>query len=131
MKWQNYQRVLALMMFSNLSSSLIAHQYDLAVLRVLGASPATIFSTVLFEGALIGFVGAVIGIVLGHAATYIAVATVPSLQAMMIPMDMLKFQIQDLYFIALGLLSGCFATVLPARKALKIDIAALLAKGHS
>ena len=120
-----------LMLFSNLASNLVARQYDLAVLRVLGASPATIFLTVLFEGIFIGLGGAMVGILMGHGVAYMTVLNVPSLQAMMMPFDMLKFHLNDFYLISLGLISGFFAALLPAISASKIDIAALLSKGSS
>ena len=123
--------IAVLMLFSNLASNLVARQYDLAVLRVLGASPVTIFSTVLFEGIFIGLGGAVAGIFMGHLAAYLIVFQTPVLQAMMLPFDMLKFHMNDLYLIVLGLISGSFAALLPALSASKIDIAALLSKGSS
>lgn len=126
-----FMGIAVLMIFSNLSSNLVTRQYDLAVMRVLGASPLIIFSIVLFEGILIGFLGALGGVFMGHLIAYMAVINIPSLEAMTIPKDILKPQIQDLYFLGLGLLSGCFAALLPAYKSLRIDIAALLAKGHS
>lgn len=120
-----------LMIFSNLASNLVVRQYDLAVIRVLGASPSMIFATVLFEGALIGMAGAITGLGIGHMITYITVSNTPSLQAMIMPLDMLKFQMQDLCLLLLGIGSGCLAALLPAQAASKMNITTLLSKGSS
>lgn len=118
-----------LMLFSSLASSLIARQYDLAVLRVMGATPATLFATLLFEGGFIGVCGAIGGVFIGHIVAYIVVVTTPALQAMMMPWDMFTLHIQDFWLICLGLTAGLLAAVLPARSAMTMNISDLLSKG--
>lgn len=118
-----------LMLFSNVSARLSARHYDLAILRVLGARPSMVFSTVLVEGVLIGTIGAVMGIAAGHALAYGAVLSVPSLQAIILPADMLKLTLLDASLMGLGVLSGILSAFLPALSAGRMSIASVLARG--
>lgn len=119
-----------LMLFSSLSSGLALRQYDLAILRVLGASPATVLATVLWEGVLIGLAGAVLGIVTGHGLAYLIAANLDTLQGFVNPQAMLGPGLHTLYWLALGGIVGGLAALLPASSTARLDIAALLAKGN-
>src|SRR5690606_2314537 len=61
----------ALSVFISLYNALKSRKYDLAVMRTLGASQAKLFGIVIAEGILLTFVGALVGIVIGHAALYL------------------------------------------------------------
>jgi putative ABC transport system permease protein len=59
----------ALSMFVALMSALQERRYDLALLRTLGARPATLFALLAAEGVTLVVAGAILGLALGHAAT--------------------------------------------------------------
>lgn len=59
----------ALSVFIALMSALEERRYDLALLRMLGARPATLFALLAAEGVTLVVAGVILGLVLGHAAT--------------------------------------------------------------
>jgi putative ABC transport system permease protein len=59
----------AFSMFVALMSALQERRYDLALLRTLGARPATLFALLAAEGVTLVVVGVILGLALGHAAT--------------------------------------------------------------
>jgi putative ABC transport system permease protein len=58
----------AVSVFVALMSALQERRYDLALLRTLGAHPATLFALVAAEGVTLVIAGVILGLVLGHAA---------------------------------------------------------------
>ena len=58
----------AISMFVALMAALQERRYDLALLRTLGAHPATLFTLVAAEGVTLVVAGVILGLVLGHAA---------------------------------------------------------------
>lgn len=56
----------ALGIFIGLMNTLNERREDLALLRLLGATPATIFFTVALQGLALGLLGVILGLVLGH-----------------------------------------------------------------
>lgn len=75
----------ALMLLASLASGLALRRYDLAVLRVLGATPGRLSATVIAEGLLLSGAGAVVGIVLGHLIAYAVALSVDSLRGVVLP----------------------------------------------
>lgn len=118
------------MLWATLSSGLALRRYDLAVLRVLGATPRRLAATVLAEAFLIAGFGAVVGVVCGHLVAYGTVLSIDSLQGIVLPHAVLQPQIMDAGFILIGLLAGLLASLAPSLTAARTDIAALLAKGR-
>jgi putative ABC transport system permease protein len=55
--------------FVALMSALQERRYDLALLRTLGARPATLFALLATEGVTLVVAGVILGLALGHAAT--------------------------------------------------------------
>lgn len=118
------------MLWATLSSGLALRRYDLAVLRVLGATPRRLAATVMAEAFLIAGFGAVMGVVCGHLVAYGTVLSIDSLQGIVLPHAVLQPQIMDAGFILIGLLAGLLASLAPSLTAARTDIAALLAKGR-
>jgi putative ABC transport system permease protein len=58
----------AVSVFVALMSALQERRYDLALLRTLGARPATLFALLAAEGVTLVIAGVILGLVLGHAA---------------------------------------------------------------
>ena len=59
----------ALSVFIALTTALQERRYDLALLRVLGARPATLLALVAAEGVTLVIAGVILGLAFGHAAT--------------------------------------------------------------
>jgi putative ABC transport system permease protein len=60
----------ALSVFVALTSALQERRYDLALLRALGARPASLAALSLLEGVTLLVAGVILGLVLGHGATH-------------------------------------------------------------
>ena len=120
-----------LMLLSTLASSLTARRYDLAVLRVLGASPGTLSLTVIAEGVGLSVAGSILGLLAGHAVAYAVACTVPSLRGVVLPGALLAPQEFDAALLGIGLAAGLLAGLVPAFAAARTDIAVLLAKGRA
>ncbi len=58
----------AVSMFVALMTALQERRYDLALLRTLGARPATLFALLAAEGVTLVLAGVILGLALGHAA---------------------------------------------------------------
>ena len=121
----------ALMLLSTLASSLTARRYDLGVLRVLGASPQMLSGTVMAEGLILSGIGALTGIMAGHAIAFTIATCVGSLSGMVLPAAFLVPQAMDAGFLLIGLIAGLIAGLVPALSAGRTDIAALLARGRA
>jgi putative ABC transport system permease protein len=119
----------ALILLASLASSLAVRRYDLAVLRVLGASPGKLLLTVVAEAVLLSGVGTVIGLGVGHGVGYIAALNIDTLQGIVLPETFLQVHVLDAVLLILGLMIGVIASLIPAISAARTDIAGLLAKG--
>jgi putative ABC transport system permease protein len=120
-----------LMLLSTLASSLTARRYDLAVLRVLGASPQRLSSTVIAEGLVLSGVGSVTGLIAGHMVSYSMTSMLSSLRGIVSPATLLAPEPWDVGFLAIGLGAGLVAGLIPALSAARTDIAGLLARGRA
>jgi len=120
-----------LMLLSSLASSLTSRRYDLAVLRVLGASPLMLSSTVMAEGLLLSVGGSLIGLILGHGLAYAIAVVVPSLKGLIFPLALLIPGPLDAALILVGLTAGIMAGLVPSISAARTDIAGLLARGRA
>ena len=116
-----------LSVFIALYNALNERRYDLAVMRTLGASPARLLLLMLFEGLLLALVGAVLGIVLGHALTELLGLALA--QAKQVTVTGLAWVNAELWLVVMALAVGAAAALLPAWRAYRTDVAATLARG--
>ena len=116
-----------LSVFIALYNALLERRYDLAVMRTLGASPARLMALMLFEGAMLAGIGAVLGIVMGHVLT--EALGVAFKAAKQVTVTGWTWTNDELWLIALALGVGGVAALLPAWRAYRTDIAATLARG--
>ncbi len=114
----------ALSVFISLYNALKSRKYDLAVMRTLGASQAKLFGIVIAEGILLTFVGALVGIVIGHAALYLIGASTGETASFV---DVFHVLPQEAALIAIGVAIGFVAAVIPAVKAYRTSISQTLA----
>lgn len=116
-----------LSVFIALYNALLERRYDLAVMRTLGASPARLMALMLFEGALLAGVGAVLGIALGHVLTELLGFAFKA--AKQVAVTGWTWVGAELWLIVLALGVGIVAALLPAWRAYRTDIAGTLARG--
>lgn len=121
----------SLMLLASLASGLALRRYDLAVLRVLGASPVRLSATVMAEGVILSGAGALGGIILGHLIAYGAALSIEGLRGVILPETLLIPQPMDAAFLLIGLIAGLLASFVPSLSAARTDIAGLLAKGRA
>jgi putative ABC transport system permease protein len=121
----------AIVLFSTLAAGLSARRYDLGVMRVLGASPEHLFTTVMAEALVIGTTGTLLGLVAGHALAWQAAEKIPSLQGFIAPEVFLHAGPLDGRLFLLGLGASLLTALVPAISAARTDITGLLARGRA
>jgi putative ABC transport system permease protein len=99
---------------------------DLALLRVMGASRIAVFSTVMLEGVITAFTGALLGWVAAHGLIMVARAKFPTLADIgLSPFEPLAAELALL----LGVLGiGALAALVPALTVYRFDLARVLAR---
>lgn len=117
----------ALSIFVALYTALEQRRYELAVMRVLGASPARLLGLLIAEGAVLALAGTLLGLALGHAMTSALGAWLE--QAQQPTVTGLAFAPEELLVAGLALLVGVAAAVLPAWRAYRTDVSRTLASG--
>ena len=117
----------AVSVFASLYNALKERQYDLAIMRTVGATRRTVFLQLLLEGLLLGVGGTLLGLALGHLA---AEGLAVWLRAEhLIPFTGGAFVVEELWLLALAVAVGAAAALIPAVRAYRLDIAAVLARG--
>src|SRR5690606_14077719 len=114
----------ALSVFISLYNALKSRKYDLAVMRTLGASQAKLFGIVIAEGILLTVVGAIVGIVIGHAVLYAIGVSTGGTATFVEAFTLLP---QEAVLVAIGVAIGFVAAILPAIKAYRTSISHTLA----
>lgn len=118
------------MILSVLSAGLRERVHDLALFRVLGASPSKIMAVVLCESVLMAFAGSAIGVVLGHGIAYSISMAFPALHSILLPASLLVPAAESFLFLGLGTITGLVAGLLPCFLVRRADIANILAQAR-
>jgi len=118
--------VSGLSIFISLFSSLRERQYELALMRVMGAAPGKLFALIILEGLILAVLGYLIGIGLSHIgmeilAKYMSDAYRYSFSGAM-------FLKEELYLLLGALGIGFIAAIIPAIQAKNTDISRTLGK---
>ncbi len=121
------------LVFSAQALSVVRRRTEFAFLRALGLPRHSLFAWLLAEGALVGLAGGIVGVALGHALAWGALALLggdlgagyfaglePSLQ--------FQPKVTAIY-VALGMLAGIAGAWLPAREAATVSPAQALKAG--
>jgi lipoprotein-releasing system permease protein len=98
--------------------SIFRRQAEIGIMRAMGASRGLVISIYVLEGTLIGLIGAIIGAL----AAWLALLPLPPVSAVQsggLPID--RQQGDFLLAIALTTLAAILASILPARRAARID----------
>lgn len=113
-----------LSIFVALYTALRQREGDMAMLRVIGASRASIFAQMIFEGVALAAAGALLGLALGHGVIGLAAANIRQLAEL--GLDASRFEAGELWIIAGALAIGFAAALLPALRVFRADIAETL-----
>ena len=130
--------VAAFNLVSTLVMTVTDKQSDIAILRTLGASPGSIMGVFMVQGALVGVVGTLSGLLLGLVVTFNIDVIVPAIERAL----GLRFLPQDIYLISrmpsdpqwadigpvvvLALLLALLATLYPSWRASRVQPAEAL-----
>ena len=130
--------VAAFNLVSTLVMTVTDKQSDIAILRTLGASPASIMGVFMVQGALVGVVGTLSGLLLGLVVAFNIDVIVPAIEQAL----GLRFLPQDIYLISrmpsdpqlddigpvvvLSLLLALLATLYPSWRASRVQPAEAL-----
>ncbi len=112
--------------FVSLYNSLKERMYDLAIMRVMGASQFRLFLIIILEGIILTTIGSLLGIILGHFTLDFIGHFQDSSQARLTG---LFFVPDEFYLIAGGFVIGILASGLPAIQAYSTDISKTISKG--
>ncbi|MCY4450352.1 MAG: ABC transporter permease [Immundisolibacterales bacterium] len=116
----------ALSLFIALWHALHEQRYDLAVMRTLGASRGRILRFVLVQGAVLGAAGAALGTALGHASGWVLAQWLE--RERNLSMGSLGWAPEEGVVIAGAVLIALVAAAVPAMRAYRLDVAAVLAE---
>ena len=120
--------VAGLSVFIALLNALEERRYDIAVMRMLGASRAKLMGLLLLEGAALSALGGIAGIALGHLfAELLGVALKGAQQAAVTGW---AWNSQEPWLLALAVAVGIAAALLPGWRAYGADVAPILAEGR-
>uniref|UniRef100_UPI000A41B3F1 ABC transporter permease n=1 Tax=Blastomonas sp. CCH1-A6 TaxID=1768762 RepID=UPI000A41B3F1 len=115
-----------LSLFVALWNATRAREGDLALLRVMGARPSTVFGTILIEGLLIAAIGALGGIAAAHGLIALASASFPTLDEL--GLSAMRFLPGEGVILIAALAIGLIAALIPAIRIFRVDLATTLAR---
>jgi putative ABC transport system permease protein len=119
--------VAGLSVFIALLNALEDRRYDLAVMRMLGASRAKLMGLMLLEGATLAAMGGIAGVALGHLfAELLGVALKTAQQTAVTGW---AWDPREPWLLALAVGVGIAAALVPAWRAYRTDVAPVLAEG--
>jgi len=119
--------VSGLSVFISLYSSLRDRRYELALMRVSGASPVQLFILIIMEGLILAIVGYAFGMLLSHGGMQFFAGVMKASNRY--SFSGLQFLPGELYLLFGALAIGFVAAVLPAIQASRTDISETLAEG--
>jgi putative ABC transport system permease protein len=110
--------------FISLFNSMRERRYELALMRTMGGTRATLFALIIQEGLLLVLLGYMIGLLLSRAGLLVLGHFMK--ESFHYGLDNLAINGQELLLLGLTLLVGLLASAIPAWQALKIDISKTL-----
>ena len=120
--------IAALGFFVTLFNAINERRYDIALMRSLGATRQKIFAFVLAEGLMLGGMGTLLGVALGHGFAFGVQRWIESTRHM--ALSSAVFQPEEFAIIAIALAISAVAAIIPAHMAYKINVASVLSKGQ-
>jgi putative ABC transport system permease protein len=112
------------LLYSTVFISVVKRRTEIGILRSLGTDKKTVILLFTIQGMLLGFVGSVIGIVLGQLAAYFSVTAVEKTISTIystVPVTEYVITKQDAFIaLTLGLVVSLLASIIPSYEAAKI-----------
>lgn len=112
------------LLYSTVFISVVKRRTEIGILRSLGTDSKTVILLFTIQGMLLGFIGSVIGIILGQIAAYFSVIAVEKTISTIystVPVTEYVITIQDAFIaLTLGLIVSFLASVIPSYEAAKI-----------
>ena len=118
--------VSGLSVFISLFNSLKERKYELALMRVMGASRVKLFSLIVLEGLILAVLGYIIGIIISHLSLGWLAGYMKSSYRYTFTGKMFLPEEWYLLLVALGI--GLLAAIIPAIQASNTDISSTLTK---
>jgi putative ABC transport system permease protein len=113
--------------FISLLNSMKERKYELALMRTMGASPFRLFSLIIVEGMLLVLLGVLVGLLLSRTGLLILSSAMQ---------DEFHYQVNqlaptgmELLLVAGAVFIGLVASVIPAIRAMRVDISKTLSNG--
>ncbi len=116
----------ALSLFIALYHALNERAYDIAVLRTLGARPASIAIMLLLEAVMLAVLGGLLGLLLAHGLVAVLARWMTEQDSLRI--SAWTFSLRELWLFAPALLAATLAALLPSWRAAQANISATLAR---
>jgi len=116
----------ALSLFIALYHALNERAYDIAVLRTLGARPASIALMLVLEALMLAILGGVLGLLLAHGLAAILAWWMTQQESLRI--SGWVFSVEELWLLVPALLAAALAALLPGWRASQANISATLAR---
>lgn len=116
--------VSGLSVFISLYNSLKERKYELALMRVMGATPSKLFFLIITEGILLAVTGFLIGIILSHVGMELFAGAMK--EAYRYTFSGWEFLTQEGYLFLGAIAIGFLAAVIPAIQASRTDISETL-----
>jgi putative ABC transport system permease protein len=114
-----------LSIFIALYNSLKERQYDLAIMRSMGASRSKLFFSIILEGGILTLLGSFIGILMGHSVLFAFTQWISESQKAGV--SAFVFYPEEIGIVVGSLFLGVLCSLLPAWQAYRTDIHKVLA----
>ena len=114
-----------LSIFIALYNSLKERQYDLAIMRSMGASRGKLFVSVIMEGSTLTVWGSLLGLALGHGVLWLFTMVVTESQKADVTAAVVYTS--EIYMVLGSILLGILCSLIPALQAYRTDIHKVLA----
>lgn len=114
----------ALSIFVSLYNAFKSRKYDLAIMRTLGASRVKLFGIVIAEGVLLTFIGALMGLIIGHVALSLISRSTENSSVL----DAVTIHPYEGWILLIGVAIGFIAAVIPAIKAYRTPLSKTLSE---
>lgn len=115
-----------LSIFIALYNSLKERQYDLAIMRSMGASRIKLFIVTVLEGSTLTVLGSIIGLALGHAVLFAFTQVI--VESQKAGMSALIFYKEEVAILLGSIVLGILCSLIPAIQAYRTDIHKVLAR---
>lgn len=121
--------VSAISIFLALYNKLRTRKFELAYMRVKGASRTQVFLLIILEGLLISILGIVLGFILSYSGLHLLSSSLENNYNY--SLSQLQFTSDELWIVLAGIGVGLVAALIPAIQASRTDISLILNKGET